>query len=274
MWHKILVEGVEPFLKNRKRADFFYISLSEFKGDHIRLILVVLEEHSVLLATDLDDYFRSFFEKKPSPNRMDLISTESLYQDFENNTIHYGVYDFSIMDNWTMPIANYLQNLAATLLEVFRHYKQETLINHIEIMIEFFTIYINVAILDIRLARNFFNELLESEYKEYSKGSISNIVEINKANFENNKSLILQYLSDNIYKNNNQYDKKWEQKWYETVSVFSKQHSTFFGKENSKEHFKIIHLLCDAFNFEEKISAFYLLSKGLESFDETQSHET
>ncbi|MEW4924694.1 lantibiotic dehydratase C-terminal domain-containing protein [Algibacter sp. 2305UL17-15] len=276
-WHKLLIEGISPFLSEQKNGiKGYYISLSHLRGDHIRLSLITEKSNAKTVARKADAYFKTYFKNYPSPNLNDLKREGSIFLDFQNNTVHYGVYNFSVgTDDMALSelFKDYQENLTKVLLEVFQFYKEETLHNMVEIMIQCYAIFRNSASLDIGKTLEFFDALLQEEYVKYNDKALSRILEVNKSNFESNKTFIIEHLAENIEKSNKGYDEKWENSWSNTVKVLSENVSkSSFKKEEHRVHIHMLKQLNDTFDINDRITAYYLFYNGLKAIQNTSTH--
>lgn len=259
MWHKIINEGIAPFLKDEK-IEGYSLKLSNKMGDHIRLILGTNKKKCIRLAEKADSYFKDFLLKNPSYRTNKSLEGQKLFLDFENNTIHYGAFPYSNLIDINDKYLFFSQGLSLTLIQVFQHYRSATIENIFEIIFELLTTFCNSINLKKVEALSFFDHLVKQEYKKYKSEALEHVKKRYSENFENNKVEICEYLKDNWGVSHNKIE-LWKAAWFTTVKTYSEN----INRINKNDYYyHIINDLVDTFNFSENsVMAYYLLSRGL-----------
>jgi hypothetical protein len=263
MWHKLMNELIYIFIQNTKGIAGYSLKLSTHRGNHIKLKLQTNKAQANVLAEKADSYIRDFLKNNPSLSTASRFPENGIFLDFENNSVHYGAPEEPIMDSLEIDDKNLEQQLSSLLMQVFQVYKEDMVENLTEIMMECFIILCRAAKMKGPEAYALFDHLLKSEYRKYTQESLERIEKANGANYKNNKEAILDFVNsyDNVTFPIK--DKAWQNKWYSTVQLYCR---SFTKKRELEEtpiqYITMIHYLCNAFNFKDKVSVFYLLSRA------------
>lgn len=262
MWYKFLNEVVYPFLNNTENLYGYNLMLSYDRGSHIKLVLKTDKPNARIIAHKADIKIKDFLKQNPSSVEVkEVKSNLHSFIDFKNNSVHYGVFNDKLIIFGT-----FQQDISTTLLQVFKFYKQDTLDNLVEIMIEFLAIFCRSAELEIHESIELFDFMLDKEYKKYNNAALNRILKLNKENFDRNAESVIQYLS--IYKTQNPelFKERWQITWSKAVKeryVFLSNFLESFNRQT--EHERIINWLYYFFDFKERITVFYLFTNALKS---------
>lgn len=264
MWYKILNDAITPFLSNTKDIESYVLLLNESRGSHVHLGLTVQEEKALFLAQKFDIYIKKYLKNHPSISTRSLLPKNGLYMDFNNNSVHYGIFNYSVVRSPSKTYEIYFQNVASVLLKVFQTYKENTLPDLVEIMIQLFTVFCNAIQLDNQKAARLFDYLLEIEYKNYKESALQKAIKINEENFENNKEPIVDYLKEYRKSNVQQYDEEWLYSWEMAVKTSHSDLIKIIESDKMTDAYAfMIDSLCNTFSFKNKISAYSLFSNAL-----------
>ncbi|OQD42713.1 hypothetical protein BUL40_09330 [Croceivirga radicis] len=259
MWHILLCEGVKSFLEEENIRSYS-LKLSHESGDHIRLVLRTEKEKCRALAEKANVFFKDFFFKWPSFSKVKNLRESSLFQDFKNNTIHYGAftYEDTIEPNATFEIL--LRDISLILIQVFQSYQESTLECNIEIMLELLTVFCHSVGFSNKEAIDFFDSLLQKTYQKYDSESLEKVKKNLQENFETNKNEICGYLREKALDVQwIETAESWEKSWDSAVKTYIK------GNGVSKRTYQeLINTLETTFNFKDNMMVYYLLSNGLE----------
>lgn len=266
MWYKVLNEAIWSFIDHTHDLKAYSLMLCHQRGDHIKLILKTDKNKARSLAQKADMHLRKFLKKHPSASAKSLVPKQGPYMDFKNNSVHYGIFDYLVGRGPITIFEAYQQNLTDVLLEVFQCYGPDTLNDLVEIMIQLFTVFCNAAHVDKQEAIALFDFILELEYKKFKDEALMEIIKVNKANFEDNKGPILEYLSNNRKDATYRYNEKWQNTWSRAVNSCRKSLSKTIARDKMKDEYVfMINSLCNAFDFKDSISAYYLFSNALKN---------
>jgi len=205
-WHKVLEEGIKPFLLKNKycsyRLEFNYLS-----GENIRFSLQVPSESAEIIAKKADLYFKNYFLNSKLPNTIIKMPLDGLFLPFPTNTIQYGLYkilnhkeDFSY--NF---IAKYISDLMLELL-IEDEVNEETIIT--------FALYLHVGFLRVGLLKN--KEIILQFYIEQSKFSNADLDEnLLNIKVEDNKQILRALYQEIICKDRIEVyrDSPWLEHW-------------------------------------------------------------
>ncbi len=265
-WYYFLIKAVIPYLeKNKDKIHRFYLSLAQARGYHIMLTYLVDKNDAQKFTEKLDSYFQDFIMKHPSSLASVKYPT-GMYMDFANNSIHYGIFDLVIKAHDSDVFNFYHSEVSKVLLSIFKSYKEETLENLTEIIMEMFAWFCKVVSINVDRSIKLFEDLLENSYKKY-EGSLLDKMRINnEENFEDNKEPILEY----IYSFFNQPDKEieyeyeWQQIWVETVQEVKQRLSIKETVAIDNEDYKyLLASIPTIFAVENKSQVYHLFLNGL-----------
>ncbi|MDO5969794.1 hypothetical protein Q4Q35_08240 [Flavivirga aquimarina] len=145
-----------------------------------------------------------------------------LFKDFPNNTVHYGVDDYDVLNLLNdKSDTNYNYQITLIVLLIYNEYKSDTIDSLTEIIIQ--------ALAIISLASNktiddliiMLEEILKVQSKKYSEQSLTNQKKVNSENFNNNRKFILEYLKEVLIDKTNTPIEGFEKKIYDLVTFSS-----------------------------------------------------
>lgn len=252
-WHHIIIECVFPFIKRTKELDNFYLSLSRFRGNHIKLFLIVSNKSTLQILKKVDLHLRNYLIKNKIDEKTKILPpSDGIFCDFKPNTVHYGVYELSA--NF-----NYLHNqLSELLFQIFDYFRDETIGSLTEIMIELFSIFYMYSSMSKTEVEEVFNNLLENELTRY-KSTSNKIQEMYKEDLYENCTLIGLYIKNkehDVYKLLN-----YQKKWLFIILNYQK----WLGKEQKNKIGYLMGSICNIFDFRDKITVFYLFSFAIKN---------
>jgi len=260
-WHKIILEGITPFLQDEK-IQHFSLKLNTTMGDHIRLTLGTNEKKYIGLAKKTDSFFKDFLLKNPSYRTHEIPEGLKLFLDFENNTIHYGAFPYFNPIIANDPYLLLSQGTSLTLIQAFQYYQNSTLDNRFEIILELLITFCKSINFNRIEASSFFDTLVNHEYAKYKLEAQERIKKNCLENFENNKAEIYKHLDENWNVDYNKTE-SWKSTWMATVKSFSENINSY--NTDDKNHlFYMVNNLIDVFNFNKNsIIIYFLLSNSL-----------
>lgn len=260
--HKIISEGIQPFVHREKDLNGYYLMLSAERGSHIKFVLKTTAANARPLAKKADLHFNKFLAENPSKSNESLLPKTGFFQNFKNNTIHYGVYQHSV-DRKPDVFEAFQQNLSSVIIEIFAFYGQNTIENYFEILFQMIVILFNALEIEIKNAIRLFDILLDMEYQKYDAGRLKEFDEINQANFEKNKFIALQYLKS--MSASPTFNVEWQNMWSKAVKeckiLLDKVNAEF--QISAKDYCYMVNMLCNTFDFKDRISLYYLFSNTL-----------
>lgn len=255
-WHSLILNAILPFVKKAKEVDDYFLSLSRSRGDHLKLFLITSKSKAKKLIRKADSYFNDFIAEHKITKKENLFCQNGIFRDFESNTIHYGLYDFYLS---TIPNnSTYLQKgFSQLLIALFKKHKGETILNLTEIMIVSFALFYESSCLTKTGMIQLFDKLLESEYQKYDAETIKESQVVNETNFVENKVYLVSFLKNKEYLSM-EFDE--QRKLWSTIVPTYYEKSGY--KEKNKEGY-LINMLCNVFDLEDRISAYYLFVNAL-----------
>lgn len=253
-YFKIIDVGIKPFVKREKDIHGYHLYLSSKRGTHIRLVLVTKSSSARRLVLNANTHFKAFLESNPSPSVNSLNPETGFFKNFENNTIHYGVFKYSAIEHLE-GVEIFHRNLSKDLIKIFEYYQYKTTKNLFEIIFKMLLIlFETVSINTVEL----FDLMLNFEYQNYDNEKLKEFDKINKINFKTNKDTALRYMSEA-----QSIDIEWQISWRKTIG----KHELFLKSADLKHddiidnYFKIVNVICHTFEFEERITMYYLHSR-------------
>ncbi len=260
-WPDLIIEGIDPFIKSVEKIDKFYIELNGTMGFHILLVLITNRKYARDIAEKVDVYFKKFLREYPSSNQ-ELLPSYAIFQNFKNNTIQYNVCEIVLANRRYLL---YKHQLSIVLIKIFVYYGKNTLDDLLEIMIQLFTIFCNTIKVTNQQAIKLFSDLLELEEKKCDSEIVKKIAGLNIDNFEKNKSQIVEYLKKHRKVDRILYNESWENTWSITIQEYIKSFTNNINPVQNidAEYTFIIQELVDTFDFNDRMSAYYLFSEGL-----------
>lgn len=265
-WYEIINECIYPFIKKENNIIEYFLQLNDEGGDNIRLCLITLKIKARCVAETAEAHFNQFLKKNNSNSKKVLVpKNEKFFLDFDNNNIYYGIYNFDIIKKPEI-YRPFQQSLSNVIIEVFHTYKDSTINEELEISLQILTIFCNSINFNNDTIINFFDILLKKEYSIYNQNALEKIHKTNQSNFNQNKSIIVEYLSQ--YRKNDCF--VYEQKWQNILSQASKEFITILkihiGSDKTRIEEELnytIDLICNSFNIKDKITLYYLFSNAL-----------
>ncbi|WP_036382865.1 MULTISPECIES: hypothetical protein [unclassified Allomuricauda] len=255
-WHKLISKGLIPFYDKQLGPNNYFYLLNKNRGDHIALFLIIQRSKTIEVVKDCDNHFKKFLSSNPSSINSVFQTGSKIFCDFENNTVHYGLYNGEI---YAKHIAVY-KRISKILSFSFEEYADMT--------IE----YLPEIVLDLLIKLYVFSEKDKDEVLNNFKKTLAR--EFGK--LENrNLSVVKKHLHKFYLANRNT-----------VASLIDKERKTTNLKRTQKYLVDILELrkemnvdtgfilnsLCDFFGLEniEKMSLFYLISNCViskEKFD-------
>lgn len=250
-WSALILNKILPFLEKTKEVDGYVLSLSRNRGDHIKLFLITTQSKTKELAEKISIHFGQLFPPNQFLEKPSLIPKNGIFSDFATNTVHYGLYDGHYR-------VNYFQDgLSVLVVLIFQKHNSETIPSLTEIMIEFFALYHDYSGFSKEKIIEIFENELENEFKKYTAQTLEKVGTTISKNFNRNKLEIISFLKS----------KPWQKK---ILDPDHDQWSTMI-LENMELEPKIrqnmIAALCEAFDFEDKINAYYLFVNALKQIE-------
>lgn len=250
-WHKFVLNYIPSFLKKSVRIDEYFFSLSKNRGSHIRFTILAPNSEAAGLALKIDAYLKKCIKKIGAGDTKNLTPGNGTYCDFTPNTIHYGVYDFFYTD------IRLQKELTTLLVNIFQHYKKNTISNLVEIFIELFLILSKSAWLTKESSIQLFERLLESEYKNFDAKLLAEVKRMSKTEFVENKERLISFINQDTYTFSEM--EPFQKQWYYIVSNFKKWDKE---KRNNQEEY-LIQSVCNLFDFDNRITAYYLFVSAM-----------
>lgn len=263
-WHILINKGLRPFVERADFLESYYLGLSEEMGDHIKMVLITNKKHARSLAEKADIFFKDFFLKNQSLSTGRQIPEHGLFMKFQNNSIHYGVFDGIFIKNPVDVFGKYRKDLSIVMLHIFKKYGCSTLDDLVEIGFQLFAIFCKEANLKSQDASKIFDSILESEYKRYDSELLDKILSVNRSNFEKNKTSILDYLYEINAPGSKLLGEQWQTSWRFTVKTCcGSLRKTIPENRMCVEYRYMIESILNTFDFRERISICSLFSNAL-----------
>lgn len=254
-WSSLILDGIIPFFKNNKEKNSYILSLSEERGNHVNIFVTTPKNNARLFLKKADEFFKSFILSNQIYESRNLISENGVFYNFEPNTIHYGIYDSHLSKSQNDETLYFQEKFSQLLIATFKEHEEETILSLTEIMIELFAIFLDGSNLKKVEVIELFDKLLKKEYSKYNEKTIKKIHVLNRANFNKNKEHVIDFLKGEEYKSDKLevYKKQWKY-------IIKASYRQF--KHVDREEY-LINTLCNVFNFQDRISAYYLFVNAL-----------
>lgn len=259
MWHKVLIEVITPFLLTEKNIDEYYVRLSDKRGSHIQLILMTEKKYKKAIVHNIDKCLKKYIRRKPSLQKENLISENRFFLNFKNNSVHYGIID-NIIIHQSNIFKIYHRTVSFILIEIFNQYKERTLYNIVEIMMELLIIFY-YSIPNNREVISLLDSMLQHEYKRYKPETIEKIKKTNNKNYKNNKDLVHEYFIDNHP--SSIINIQWKKCWAEAVRSCSNHICKAEPNKVQENYSYMILYLFTSFDFKERTTVLYMVSKAI-----------
>lgn len=255
MWHKAICEGIKPFFDYTKDIETFIIRLSHQGGYNIRMIIMLCEDSDALaLANHIDSWFKNFLLKAPSPSTKNRLEENRLFLNFENNSIHYGTFEYISFsnsdDHRNAVFLQYDNKLSKVIIELFTSFKEETLENIIEISIQLLFIFISALKISIIDSLTLFETLLRDEYGKYESEIAESLKIENSIMFDDNKDILIQSFIENRNNSLEDYKEEWQVLWYLTVAGCQKSLLVYNKNISLDELIIMINILFNSLNLQ------------------------
>ncbi len=252
-WYKFISTYIPSFFKKNLGNKDYFFSLSKERGSHIRLTIIASNSQATELVLKIDTYLKQCISKIGASDTKNLIPENGIYLDFAPNTIHYGVYDF---DHTNVRLQKELTTL---LIYIFQHYERNTVSNLVEIFIDLFFIFYKSPLLTKESSVKLFEKLLESEYDNLDRGLLTEVKRTNEADFAENKENLISFIDQDAYKIGEM--EPFQKQWLNIINNFKK-----WDRENRTDQEEyLIQSVCDLFDFDYRITAYYLFVSALKA---------
>ncbi|PRX55254.1 hypothetical protein [Flagellimonas meridianipacifica] len=263
-WYKIILEGIVPFVDEESDLESYYVALNSDRGEHIRLSLKTNKNKAIILAKKIDGYFSDYLLKNPSNKTKKSVPMGSLFTDFKNNSIHYGVFDFNFSVGFIRISESFHRDISKVLFSTFEMYGENHTDYSVEIILQIFTVFSNVVSFTKEMSYNFFYHLLQEENLSFSHDVLNQISEVAQSNFEKNK----EELKDFILKNYNVQIGKFDGDWLNLSALCINSFLSEIKKINHTTDLNelypyIVKAFLNMFDFKQKVMAYNLFLKTL-----------
>ncbi|MEP5338171.1 MAG: hypothetical protein ABJL44_07875 [Algibacter sp.] len=254
-WSSLILDGIIPFFKKNKEKSNYILSLNKERGNHVKIFVITPKNNVRLLLKKVDKFFKGFILNNQICKSRNLISGNGIFCDFEPNSIHYGIYDCHLCKSQNDKTLYFQERFSQFLITTFKKYEEETILSLTEIMIGLFAVFLDASSLKKAEVIELFDKLLTKEYSKYNEKTIKKIHILNRTNFTKNKEHVIDFLKGEEYKSDKL--EMYQKQWKHIINAFYGQ----FKHVNEEEY--LINKLCDIFNFEDRISAYYLFVNAL-----------
>lgn len=255
-WHSLILNAILPFVEKTKEVDDFFLSLSRNRGNHVKLFLLTSKSEAKKLVQKADSYFNDFIGDHKISNKESLFSQNGIFRDFESNTVHYGLYDFYLSTSPNNSIY-FQKEFSQLLIAIFKKHREETISSLTEIMIVLFALFYDSSSFKKIEVVQLFDKLLETEYQKYNTETLKKSLVLNETNFVENKAYLVSFLKNKAYLSR---EFEEQQKLWSTIVT------TYYEKSGYRKKNKVgylIDMLCNVFDLEDRISAYYLFVNAL-----------
>lgn len=219
-WHKIALEAVYPFLYKTNNIISYMVCMNSDRGDNIRLILKVEEKHAWNVANIINTYFQDYLTRSPSkPGSSSLDTPNKLFKNFENNTIHYGIYEFFEINGFTNQ-HEFQAALSDLLKDMFLEEKNEVVENNFVLLLRMLLIYFNVITDDHKQIIKVLEEILKENQKNHSEVVLKENFRKSSIIYNESRSDLIEFSSEYTALRWEDYGYEWEKKWHHLVKMY------------------------------------------------------
>lgn len=251
-WHTLILRGILPFVEKTKALEGYSLALSKNRGDHVIFFLITSESRAEDLAEKANQYFNEIVASNRTKETYNLIPKNDFFCNFEPYTVQYGLYDGQFNS------VHLEQELSKLVIYVFQKHGEETITNLTETMIEFFALFQEFSGFETKMVIQIFDNLLKNEYKKYNNTTLVKAKAILKKDFEHNKEEIISFLELRSWRN--KVFEPHQEQWCVIVEQYQ------VSEPSAKTC--VISAMCDVFDLEDRISAYYLFVNALKQLRE------
>lgn len=272
-WDMLLTEGVRPFLTQTKGLLSYAINLSELRGNHIRLVLLVNQKAAKTIAGKAKHHFDDFIQRFPSDLRDFKKGNDSLlFMDFENNTIRYGLFDYWFPST-LFQSEKFERQISLLIIQIFKEFGKNVLKDLDEIIVQLLVIYFNTLALDNKEIIALLNVHLTTVRNTYDMKKWSDFRTKNQKAFEDNKETLCNYISSCRENWNTEYDSEWENQWRQIIHGIDQENQQRSSSELYNLFHEVFNRITTKLNSKNTLSIYCLLKDTLEYIEGGMGYE-
>jgi hypothetical protein len=220
-WHKIALEAIYPFLWETSNIISYMVLMNSDRGDNIRLILEVEEKNAWNVANLVNTHFQDYLTRSPSkPGSSFLDTPNKLFKNFENNTIHYGIYEFYEIKGFTNHQNEYHVALSDLLKEIFLEEKNEVVENTFVLLLRMLLIFFNLITYNNKTIIQVLEEILEENQQNNSEVVLEENCRKSSVIYNENRSELIEFSSEYTALESEDYEYEWEKKWHHLIKMY------------------------------------------------------
>jgi hypothetical protein len=262
-WNNLFKNGINPFLiKTASYFKHYYIFLSNYRGEHVKLIFELNEITKTEFSLIFENYFERFINAtKSSEPECQFTPGKSLWMNFENNTIEINKFDTHFL-NYEKDFLLFSQALSKLISQLFLESGMETIEMNMEVSIGFLIklfISIEKSII-IEILDTAINTIIKTSDLSIRKALVDEaLLDSYKAAIDN-QEIINDYFKEDLSKTENSEDKL-KIHLIDWLNIGNQiiEHNNFDHSIVKEKIQKIIHLYTIQMGYDE-LSKIYLLN--------------
>ena len=272
-WDVLLTDGVRPFLTKTKGLLSYAVTLSDLRGDHIRLVLRVNKKTAKAMAGKAKLHFDDFMQRFPSaPRGFKYGNGPLLFMDFENNTIRYGLFDYWF-PNALFQSEKFEQQIGLLIIQIFKEFGKNVLKGLDEIIIQLLLIYFNTLALDNKEIMALLNVHLKMVRNTYDMKKWSDFRTKTRRAFEDNKESLCNYISTSRENGNFEYNTEWENQWRQIIQGIGQESQQRSSSESYNLFHEVFNRITAKLNSKNTLSIYCLFKDAIEYIEGDMGYE-
>lgn len=263
-WHRMVLEAIYPYIYCNKDILDYTLQLSIYRGEHIRLTLLVQSVAGMEVLKKVDKTFKKYLKENPSPTTKSITPDNGFFLNFRNNSVHYGAFETVDFKYVFKPKKHLLNGITEVIFQLFQEYGNDTMDYYMEIFLQLLSKYIKAFFETKSQALKILDDLLFEERNTFNESTLLKLDVLNAENFAINKKQLEDLIAWNAIERPENLNSNWIETWcnaLEKVKGSKKDENS--AMDYFQENKNLIKTIADSMAFQERLTAYYFLRETI-----------